>query len=102
MNNDMANFSFLTNAHTSSFSLDTYQWTYITCKEPPEVCFQFVDAFSGRFQVYVLSGFFAENMGDPYYEPTIMVHNMVTSKLSTISHTQKNLTNNTNRITEKP
>jgi len=38
--NKMANFSFLTIAHSSFFfffSLDTYSWTYIHCKEPPEL-----------------------------------------------------------------
>ena len=69
----MANFSFLTNAHTSSFSRDTYQSTYNTCKESPESCFQFVDAFKAGFMCVFYQDF-CENMGDPYYKPIIVVH----------------------------
>ena len=47
------------------FTLDTYQWTYIHCKDPPEGCF-LVGGCSIRI--------FAKNMGDPYYEPTIVIH----------------------------
>ena len=40
--NKIANFSFLITGHTSFFSLDS---TYNYRKEPPEDCFQLVDAF---------------------------------------------------------
>ena len=60
--------SFLTYAHTS-FSLDTYWWTYVACKESPEGCFQFVDAFKVVCSITI----FAKGMGDPSNEPTIVV-----------------------------
>jgi len=70
--NKMANFSFLT---TSFFSLDifTSEPAYIHCKEPLEGCFKLLKTFKGR---YILLGFCKNNLGVPYYEPTIAVHDM--------------------------
>ena len=58
----LANFSFST--HTVSFLIDTY---YNHCKEDLEGVFKVA---LGVFSI----GVFAKNMGDPYYEPTIVVH----------------------------
>jgi len=77
--NKMANFIFLTIAHTSFFSLlvDLYLLQKIT---------RGLFLVGGCFLRQVLGvcsiRVFAKNIGDPYYEPSIVVHDSTLNALS--------------------
>jgi len=93
MMNKMANFWY---AHTDSFSLFTYQETYTPYKESLKLDWRMV------YKVFFSCGsirVFAKNMGDPHYEPTIVVHDMWPNygKLIQITHSYLIIFNTTTR-----